>query len=170
MLQLCYLGIAFAAVFYVVFGIAVRFMDLNDKSRNLARLVIIISSLTIVMLSSLVSSFLNLRVGIYLHGILSLILFVVSVFILLSIIVELHNINTKIKIRRFMVLFDKVERFINEGKTQEEIMFYLTEIQKLTRKEASDFLIFISDPTNHQFLTDVNEQIQEAKLLAKQNK
>ncbi len=170
MLQLCYLGIAFAAVFYVVFGIAVRLMDLNDKSRNLARLVIIISSLTIVMLSSLVSSFLNLRVGIYLHGILSLILFVVSVFILLSIIVELHNINTKIKIRRFMVLFDKVERFINEGKTQEEIMFYLTEIQKLTRKEASDFLIFISDPTNHQFLTDVNEQIQAAKLLAKQNK
>ncbi len=170
MLQLCYLGIAFAAVFYVVFGIAVRLMDLNDKSRNLARLVIIISSLTIVMLSSLVSSFLNLRVGIYLHGILSLILFVVSVFILLSIIVELHNINTKIKIRRFMVLFDKVERFINEGKTQEEIMFYLTEIQKLTRKEASDFLMFISDPTNHQFLTDVNEQIQAAKLLAKQNK
>jgi hypothetical protein len=170
MLQLCYLGIAFAAVFYVVFGIAVRLMDLNDKSRNLARLVIIISSLTIVMLSSLVSSFLNLRVGIYLHGILSLILFAVSVFILLSIIVELHNINTKIKIRRFMVLFDKVERFINEGKTQEEIMFYLTEIQKLTRKEASDFLIFISDPTNHQFLTDVNEQIQEAKLLTKQNK
>ncbi len=170
MLQLCYLGIAFAAVFYVVFGIAVRLMDLNDKSRNLARLVIIISSLTIVMLSSLVSSFLNLRVGIYLHGILSLILFVVSVFILLSIIVELHNINTKIKIRRFMVLFDKVERFINEGKTQEEIMFYLTEIQKLTRKEASDFLIFISDPTNHQFLTDVNEQIQAAKILAKQNK
>jgi hypothetical protein len=170
MLQLCYLGIAFAAVFYVVFGIAVRLMDLNDKSRNLARLVIIISSLTIVMLSSLVSSFLNLRVGIYLHGILSLILFVVSVFILLSIIVELHNINTKIKIRRFMVLFDKVERFINEGKTQEEIMFYLTEIQKLTRKEASDFLMFISDPTNHQFLTDVNEQIQAAKILAKQNK
>ena len=69
-----------------------------------------------------------------------------------------------------MVLFDKVDKFINEGKTQEEIMFYLTEIQKLTRKEASDFLIFISDPINHQFLVDVNAQIQAAKLVAKQNK
>ncbi len=170
MLQLCYLGIAFAAVFYVVFGIAVRLMDLTDKSRNFARLIILISSLTIVMLSSMFSSILNLRVGIYLQGILSLILFAVSVFILSSIIVELHHINTKIKIRRFMVLFDKVDKFINEGKTQEEIMFYLTEIQKLTRKEANDFLIFISDPINHQFLVDVNAQIQAAKLVAKQNK
>ena len=170
MLQLCYLGIAFAAVFYVVFGIAVRFMALSDKSRNFARLVILISSLSIVMLSSLFSAFLNLRVGIYLQGILSLILFAASLFILLSIIVEIHHINTKLKVRRFMVLFDKVERFISEGKTQEEIFIYLTEIQKLTRKEARDFLIFISEPTNYQFLVDVNAQIQEAKIMNKQNK
>ena len=63
-----------------------------------------------------------------------------------------------------MILFDKVESFISEGKTQEEIMSYLTGIQKLTRKEASDFLMFISDPTNRQFLADVNAQIQAAKV------
>ena len=164
MLQLCYLGMAFAAVFYVVFGIAVRFMDLEDKSRNFIRLIILITSLSITMLSSLSSTILNLRVGIYFFGILSLILFVASTFILLSIVIELHHINTKNKVRRFMILFDKVESFINEGKTQEEIMSYLTGIQKLTRKEASDFMVFISDPTNHQFLADVNAQIREAKL------
>ena len=164
MLQLCYLGMAFAAVFYVVFGIAVRFMDLEDKSRNFIRLIILITSLSIMMLSSLSSTILNLRVGIYFFGILSLILFVASTFILISIVIELHHINTKNKVRRFMILFDKVESFINEGKTQEEIMSYLTGIQKLTRKEASDFMVFISDPTNHQFLADVNAQIREAKL------
>ena len=66
-----------------------------------------------------------------------------------------------------MVLFDIVDRYINEGKTREEILSYLTEIQKLTTKEATDFLEFISDPTNHQFLADVNEKIQEAKLMKK---
>ena len=164
MLQLCYLGMAFAAVFYVVFGIAVRFMDLEDKSRNFIRLIILITSLSIMMLSSLSSTILNLRVSIYFFGILTLILFVASTFILISIVIELHHINTKNKVRRFMILFDKVESFINEGKTQEEIMSYLTGIQKLTRKEASDFMVFISDPTNHQFLADVNAQIREAKL------
>ena len=64
-----------------------------------------------------------------------------------------------------MVLFDIVDRFINEGKTHDEIMVYLTEIQKLTKKEASDFLEFISDPQNHQFLADVNEKIHEAQMI-----
>lgn len=164
MLQLCYLGMAFAAVFYIVFGLAVKLMDLDDKLRNYTRLVILITSLSILVLSSLSSTILNMRVGIYLYGILSLILFVASSFILLSIVIELHHINTKNKVRRFMILFDKVESFISEGKTQEEIMSYLTGIQKLTRKEASDFLMFISDPTNHQFLADVNAQIHAAKV------
>jgi hypothetical protein len=66
-----------------------------------------------------------------------------------------------------MVLFDIVDRAINEGKTREEIFEYLTKIQKLTTKEASDFLEFISDPHNHQFLSDVNNEIQAAKLLQK---
>jgi hypothetical protein len=66
-----------------------------------------------------------------------------------------------------MVLFDIVDRFINEGKSHEEILEYLTGIQKLTVKEASDFLEFISDPNNHQFLADVNDKIQEAKMLQK---
>ena len=170
MLQLCYLGIAFAAVFYVVFGIAVRLMALGDKARNLARLFILITSLSIVMLSSMFAAFLNLRVGIYFHGILSLILFVASAFVLISILVELHNIKTKNKIRRFMILFDIVDRFINEGKTQEEIMSYLTEIQKLTRREAREFLSFISDPTNHQFLSEVNAQIHQKKINQKVQK
>ena len=66
-----------------------------------------------------------------------------------------------------MVLFDIVDRFINEGKTRDEILHYLVEIQKLTLKEARDFLDFISDPTNYQFLSDVNEKIHEARLLGK---
>ena len=37
-----------------------------------------------------------------------------------------------------------VDRFMNEGKTREEILHYLIEIQKLTKKEAYDFLDFIS--------------------------
>ena len=72
--------------------------------------------------------------------------------------------------RRFMVLFDIVDRFITEGKTQDEILSYLVEIQKLTLKEAKDFLDFISDPTNHKFLSDVNEKIHEAQLLGTRGK
>ena len=60
-----------------------------------------------------------------------------------------------------------VQNLCGEGKTQEEILEYLTGIQKLTSKEATDFLTFITDPTNHQFLVEVNEEIQAAKLLKK---
>ena len=67
--------------------------------------------------------------------------------------------------RRFMVLFDIVDHYINEGKTNEEIMEYLTVIQNLSVKEANDFLTFITDPINHEFLSDVNAQIREAQLL-----
>ena len=44
MLNITYVGIAFSLVFYVVFGVAVRFMELTDKARNKARLIILISS------------------------------------------------------------------------------------------------------------------------------
>lgn len=87
--------------------------------------------------------------------------------ILISIFVELHNINTRIKMRNFMILFDIVDRFMTEGKTQEEIMLYLIQIQKLTKKEAREFLKFITDPTNYQFLSDVNAEIHAAHLLGK---
>lgn len=165
MLKLCNLGIAFAFVFYFVFGIAVRLMALTEAKRNSARLAIVISSVSIVMISSFFAGILNLRVGICLTGILSLILSAVAFFVLTSIVIELYNIHTRIKMRRFMVLFDIVDKLINEGKTTEEILNYLTGIQKLTKKEASDFLDFITDPDNHQFLAEVNEKIQEAKLL-----
>ncbi len=165
MLQLCYLGIVFAAVFYLVFGIAVRLMELSDTKRNSAHLFILITSITIVMISSLTAGILYVRVGSYLYGILSLLLSAVALFVLLSIFIEIHNINARIKMRRFMVLFDIVDKFLDEGKTNEEILAYLTEIQKLTLKEATDFLDFITDPNNHQFLADVNKTIQEARLL-----
>ena len=54
---------------------------------------------------------------------------------------------------------------INEGKTREEILHYLIVIQKLKKKEALDFLEFISDPHNYEFLSDVNAKIHEAQLL-----
>jgi hypothetical protein len=101
------------------------------------------------------------------YGIGFLIISAASAFIVISIFVELHQINARVRMRRFMVLFDIVDRFINEGKTRDEIFEYLTKIQKLTSREASDFLEFISDPHNHQFLSDVNSQIQEAKLMQK---
>ena len=50
-------------------------------------------------------------------------------------------------------------------KTREEILHYLIEIQKLTKKEACDFLEFISDPQNYQFLADVNAKIHEAQMI-----
>ena len=67
--------------------------------------------------------------------------------------------------RRFMLLFDIVDHYMSEGKTNEEILDYLIGIQNLSVKEATDFLAFITDPTNHEFLSDVNAQIREAQLL-----
>ena len=165
MLQFSYLGIAFAIVFYFAFGVAVRLMELSDRARNKARLGILITSLSFTFISSLFAVVLNWQEKKFVLFALFLLLSGLSLFALLAILVELHHINTKVKMRRFMVLFDIVDRFINEGKTHDEIMTYLTEIQKLTRKEASDFLEFISDPQNHQFLADVNEKIHEAQMI-----
>ena len=61
MLQLSYLGIAFAIVFYVVFGVAVRLMELSDRARNKARLGILITSLFVTFVSSLFAVVLNWR-------------------------------------------------------------------------------------------------------------
>ncbi len=170
MLKFSYLGIAFAIVFYFVFGIAVRLMELSDKARNKARLGILITSLSITFVSSLLAGFLNLSEKRLFLCVPFFVLSAMSLFVILAIIVELHHIKTKIKMRRFMVLFDIVDRFINEGKTHDEILTYLIEIQKLTKKEATDFLEFISDPQNHQFLADVNEKIQEARMVQKLTK
>ncbi len=167
MLQMSYVGIAFSLVYYIVFGVAVRLMELTSKARNKARLFVLISSMVIFSISGLLAGVLNLRAGMFLYGIPFLLLSMISVIIVVSIIFELHQINARVRMRRFMVLFDIVDRFITEGKTSEEIMEYLTGRQKLTVKEASDFMEFISDPDNHQFLADVNDKIQEAKMLHK---
>ena len=167
MLQICYLGTVFAVVFYLVFGIAVRLMDLSSERRNTAHLGILITSLSILIVSFISAAILLLQKGSVLYGVLNLAFALLVIFVLTSILIELHNITRKIKIRRFMVLFDIVDRFINEGKSMDEIMHYLTDIQKLTVKEATDFLEFISDKENYQFLADVNEKIQEAKLLGR---
>ena len=165
MLKLAYVGIAFSLVFYVVFGLAVRFMELSDKSRNKARLGILLTSMIIFAISGITAGVLNIKIGLMIYGVGFLLFSLVAVVVVFSIFIELHQINLRVRMRRFMVLFDIVEKFINEGKSQEEIMDYLTGIQKLTVKEASDFMEFISDPTNHQFLADVNAQIQEAKVM-----
>ncbi len=167
MLTLAYVGIAFSLVFYVVFGLAVRLMELSNKSRNKARLFIMLISMIVFSLSGTIAGVLNLRMGLYFFGAIFLVLSFASIVIVSSIFIELHHINARVRMRRFMVLFDIVDRYITEGKTQDEIMDYLTGIQKLTVKEASDFLEFISDPGNHQFLADVNSKIQEAKLMKK---
>ena len=167
MLKFAYVGIAFSLVFYVVFGLAVRFMELTDKTRNKARLLILITSMIFFGISGTTAGVLNLKLGLIVYGVGFLIISFVAAVIVLSIFIELHQINARVRMRRFMVLFDIVDRFINEGKTRDEIFEYLTGIQKLTKKEAADFLEFISDPHNHQFLSDVNEQIQEAKLMQK---
>ncbi len=167
MLQLSYLGIAFAVVFYFVFGIAVRLMELNERSRNKARLRILIISFTTAFLAALFAGLLNLSEKKIILGALFIIISAASFVVLAAILVELHHIKTKVKMRRFMVLFDIVDHFMSEGKTRDEIMSYLTEIQKLTKKEAKDFLDFISDPQNYQFLVDVNEKIHEAQLMKK---
>ena len=164
MLNLTYVGIAFSLVFYVVFGLAVHFMELTDKVRNRARLFILITSMIIFAVSDALAGVLNILSGRPIYGALFLVLFFASVVIVFSIFVELHQINVRIRMRRFMVLFGIVDRFITEGRTREEILDYLTRIQKLTVKEATDFMDFISDPGNHQFLAEVNEKIQEAKV------
>ena len=120
-------------------------------------------------ISTLCAGIFKIRFGAYLYGALFAVLGICALVFVIAIFVEIHHIKAKVKMRRFMVLFDIVDRYINEGKSREEIMSYLTEIQKLTQKEASDFLEFISDPNNHQFLADVNAQIQEAKLMQKAN-
>ncbi len=167
MLHLSYVGIAFSLVFYIVFDVAVRLMELTPKARNKARLFILITSVTTFSISALSAGIFKLRSGAYIHGVLLSILSLCGIIFVISIFIEIHNVRTRVKMRRFMVLFDIVDRYINEGKTREEILSYLTDIQKLTTKEATDFLEFISDPTNHQFLADVNEKIQEAKLRKK---
>ena len=165
MLTLAYAGIAFSLVFYVVFGLAVRFMELTEKTRNRARLVIFITSMIVFAISGTTAGVLNLRLGLTIYGVGFLVFASFAVLIVLSIFIELHQINTRVRMRRFMVLFDIVDRFRREGKSRDEIFTYLTDSQKLSNREASDFLEFISDPHNHQFLCDVNDKIQEAKRL-----
>ncbi len=165
MLQLSYLGIAFAVVFYFVFGIAVRLMELSDVARNRARLRILIISFSVAAISSLFASLLNFNDKELILGIVFMTLSAIMFFILIAILIEVHNVTTKVRMRRFMVLFNVVDKFIEEGKTRDEILSYLVEIQKLTKKEALDFLDFITDPQNHQFLADVNAKIHEAQLL-----
>ena len=167
MLQLSYVGIAFSLVFYVVFGMAVRFMDLTKKARNKARLKILIFSMSVFAISGTAAGVLNIRLGHYFYGVALLLFSIFATVFVSSILFELHQINARVRMRRFMVLFDVVDRYISEGKTNDEIMEYLTQIQKLTVKEATDFLTFISQPDNHQFLADVNSKIQEKKMLAK---
>ncbi|WP_034445694.1 hypothetical protein [Butyrivibrio sp. AE2032] len=167
MLNLMYVGIAFSLVFYVVFGVAIRFMELTDKTRNNARLLILVTSMMIFAISGAIAGVLNLKLGLYVLGISLIVLSLVAILFVLSILVELHQIKFRVRMRRFMVLFDVVDKFRTEGKSHEEIMSYLTNIQKLSFKEASDFMEFISDPTNYQFLADVNAKIQEAKVLKK---
>ena len=167
MLQLSYLGIVFAVVFYFVFGIAVRLMELSDAARNRARLRILIISFSVAAISSLFASLLNFNDNKLFFGIVFMSVSAIMFFILIAILIEVHHVTTKVRMRRFMVLFDVVDGFIEEGKTRDEILSYLIEIQKLTKKEALDFLDFISDPQNHQFLADVNAKIHEAQLLGR---
>ncbi len=165
MLQLSYLGIAFAFVFYLIFGITVKFMTLSIYDQNKARLGIVLTSLLVFAVSCFSSGFIHIQSAKYIYGILFFLFSAISLFIFVSLIVELHQITARAKMRRFMLLFDIVDHYINEGKTNEEIMEYLTVIQNLSVKEANDFLAFITDPINHEFLSDVNAQIREAQLL-----
>ena len=165
MLQLSYAGIAFAGVFYIVFGIAVRCMTLDDKTRNKVRLGIVVISLVAMILSSFSAGTMNFVIGRPAWGLVFVIIGVFFSAVLGTIIVELHNIKTRVKMRRFMVLFDTVDRFMTEGKTKEEILDYLIKRAKLAPREARDFLNFISDPTNYKFLSDVNDKIREARMV-----
>lgn len=165
MLQLSYLGIAFAFVLYLIFGITVKFMTLTVYEQNKARLGIILTSLFVFTVSSFSSGFIHVQSAQYIYGILFFLFSGIAMFIFVSLVVELHQISTRAKMRRFMLLFDIVDHYISEGKTNEEILDYLIVIQNLSVKEATDFLTFITDPTNHEFLSDVNAQIREAQLL-----
>ena len=165
MLRLSLIGMAFSLIFYIVFGLAVKFMTLSDRHRNEARLAIIISSLSVFSVSAVFASAGCFGKGNIFYGIFLSLLAILSLIILISILVELHNINTRVKMRRFMALFDIVDKYLTEGKTYDEILEYLTKIQKLTKREATDFLNFITDPINHQFLADVNAEIQAARMM-----
>ena len=137
MLKLAYVGIAFSLVFYVVFGLAVRFMELSGRSRNKARLGILLTSMIVFAISGITAGVLNLKIGLMIYGVGFLLFSFVAVVVVFSIFVELHQINLRVRMRRFMVLFDIVDRFINEGKTRDEIFDYLTVSQKLSNREAS---------------------------------
>ena len=113
MLQLSYMGIAFAVVFYFVFGVTIRIMKLNDRDRNKARLVVVIISLLCIFVSSLFAGLVNLNSAKILLGVLFTVMSAAAALILVAIFVELHHIKTKVKMRRFMVLFDIVYRFVN---------------------------------------------------------
>lgn len=163
MLHLTYVGIASAFVFYVVFGIAIRLMDLSDTTRNKARLLVVIVSLFTLWLSTLFAAFLHFHDNRMFYGIIFIAISLLALVRLSAIFIELNNIKKRVRIRRFMVLFDIVDRFLNEGKTKEEVFDYLIHIQKLTIKEANDFMDFISEPQNYKFLADVNEKIHEKR-------
>ncbi|MBR4832588.1 MAG: hypothetical protein IKZ97_08230 [Butyrivibrio sp.] len=165
MLQLSYAGIAFAVVFYLVFGIAVKLMDLNDSARNKARLKIVVVSLVSLILSGFSAGVINFVMERTVWGFVFLGIGTFFSAVLGTIFIELHNIKTRVKMRRFMVLFDTVDKFMTEGKTKEEILDYLIKRAKLAPKEARDFLNFISDPTNYKFLSDVNAKIREARMV-----
>ena len=138
MLNLAYMGIAFALVFYVVFGLAVRFMELTQVASNKARLIILLASLIIFSISGVTAGVLNLyQQGLNLYGIVFIVLGITGVIFILSIFFEIHQINTRVRMRRFMVLFDIVDRYLSEGKTREEVFEYLTKIQKLKNKKVS---------------------------------
>ena len=167
MLKLSYVGIAFSLVFYIIFGLAVRFMELTRQARNKSRLFILVTSVIIFSIAGSIAGVLNLKQGLMFYGITLLVLSLLAVIFVFAVFIEIHQINSRVRMRRFMVLFDIVDRFINEGKSKEEIMEYLTCTQKLNNKEASDFMDFISDPVNYKFLADVNDEIQQAKILKK---
>jgi len=140
-------------------------MTLNVYDQNRARLGIILTSLFVFAISCFTSGFIHVQSSRYICGILFFVFSAISLFIFTTLLVELHQISTRAKMRRFMLLFDIVDNYLSEGKTNEEILEYLTCIQNLSLKEATDFLTFITDPTNHEFLSDVNAQIREAQLL-----
>ena len=100
MLQLSYLGIAFAAVFYLVFGITVRLMAISSNTRNKLRLGILITSFSLVAVFSLFAGLLNLNSGRLFLGVLLFLLSFGAFFVLAAIFVELHQIKTKVKMQQ----------------------------------------------------------------------
>ena len=85
MLKLAYVGIAFALVFYVVFGLAVRFMELTQKARNKARLIILLVSLFIFSISGVTAGVLNIRSGLTLYGAVFMVLGIAAIIFIFSI-------------------------------------------------------------------------------------